>query len=67
MGYRLIKNPIGYRGNCSRGFLGEDKEFIEASLENILDREDKGIYSVRSQSPFIGCPYQSVGVSEFVF
>lgn len=67
MGYRLIKNPIGYRGSCSRGFLGEDKEFIEASLENILDSEDKGIYSVRSQSPFIGCPYQSVGVSEFVF
>ncbi|KXB83799.1 hypothetical protein [Veillonella sp.] len=67
MGYRLIKNPIGYRGSCSSGFLGEDKNFIEASLENILDSEDKGVYSVRSQSPFIGCPYQSVGVSEFVF
>ena len=67
MGYRLIKNPIGYRGSCSSGFLGEDKNFIEASLENVLDSEDKGVYSVRSQSPFIGCPYQSVGVSEFVF
>ena len=67
MGYRLNKNPIGYRGSCSSGFLGEDKNFIEASLENILDSEDKGVYSVRSQSPFIGCPYQSVGVSEFVF
>lgn len=67
MGYRLVKNPIGYRGNCGSGLLGEDKDFIEASFENILDSEDKEMYLVRNQSPFIGCPYQSVGVSEFVF
>lgn len=67
MGYRLVKNPIGYRGSCGSGLLGEDKDFIEASFENILNSEDKELYSVRSQSPFIGCPYQSVGVSEFVF
>ena len=67
MGYRLIKNPIGYRGSCGSGLLGEDKDFIEASLENILDSKHKGMYLVRNQSPFIGCPYQSVGASEFVF
>lgn len=66
-GYALITPPKGYRDNGTFSMLIDDKEFIDDFLETILAYKHKDSYFVQSQSPFFGCPYQSIGVSEFVF
>ena len=66
-GYKLVTPPKGYRDNGTFSVLSDDKEFVDDFLKTILANKYMDSYLVQTQSPFFGCPYQSIGVSEFVF